>query len=87
MTNKIAIMLGALALVSPAWSTARAEDRAARPAPPDMTAYEFEDEMVTGDTLGPDVEVLTARRHGERQSLIEPRLHYVPEILKSVEAL
>ncbi|MEM6962245.1 MAG: hypothetical protein AAF355_06310 [Myxococcota bacterium] len=51
------------------------------------TTYDFEDDLVTGDLVRPDGELLNVRRRGRRSSLIRIREHFVPEMLKSVEGL
>jgi len=51
------------------------------------TAYDFEDDLVTGDLVRPDGENLMVRRKGARESLIKIREHFIPELLKSVENL
>jgi hypothetical protein len=51
------------------------------------TTYDFEDDLVTGDLVRPDGELLSARRRGRRVSLIRIREHFIPELLKSVENL
>jgi hypothetical protein len=51
------------------------------------TTYDFEDDLVTGDLVRPDGELLNVRRRGRRGSLIHVREHFVPEMLKSVENL
>ena len=53
----------------------------------DATTYDFEDDLVTGDLVRPDGEMLNVRRRGRRSSLIRIREHFVPEMLKSVEDL
>ena len=53
----------------------------------DATTYDFEDDLVTGDLVRPDGEMLNARRRGTRSSLIRIREHFIPEMLKSVENL
>ena len=65
---------------------AMAQDGAA-PAPADATTYDFEDDLVTGDLVRPDGELLRVRRGGRRDSLIKIREHFIPEMLKSVEDL
>lgn len=60
-------------------STASAQD--------DGTTYDFEDDLVTGDLVRPDGELLSVRRRGRRASLIRVREHFIPEMLKSVENL
>ncbi len=51
------------------------------------TTYDFEDDLVTGDLVRPDGELLSVRRRGARTSLIRVREHFVNEMLKSVENL
>lgn len=53
----------------------------------DTTTYDFEDDLVTGDLVRPDGELLSVRRRGRRASLIQIREHFIPEMLKSVEDL
>ena len=61
--------------------SAYAQDAAAE------TTYDFEDDLVTGDLVRPDGEMLNVRRRGRRASLIRVREHFIPEMLKSVENL
>lgn len=51
------------------------------------TTYDFEDDLVSGDLVRPDGEMLNVRRRGRRSSLIQVREHFIPEMLKSVENL
>lgn len=53
----------------------------------DATTYDFEDDVVSGDLVRPDGELLNVRRRGQRSSLIRIREHFIPEMLKSVENL
>jgi hypothetical protein len=53
----------------------------------DTTTYDFEDDLVSGDLVRPDGELLNVRRRGRRGSLIRIREHFIPEMLKSVEDL
>lgn len=53
----------------------------------DSTTYDFEDDIVSGDLVRPDGEMLNVRRRGQRSSLIRIREHFIPEMLKSVEDL
>ena len=53
----------------------------------DITQYAFEDDLVHGDLVGTDVEVLHVRSPGERKSLIRVREHYIDRLLKSIENL
>ena len=51
------------------------------------TTYDFEDDLVQGDLVRPDGEMLSVRRRGRRQSLIQIRDQFITEMLKSVEDL
>lgn len=63
------------------------DKKSAAPAEPAATSYDFEDDLVTGDLVRPDGELLSVRRRGNRASLIQIREHFIPEMLKSVEDL
>ncbi len=52
-----------------------------------VTSYDFDDDVLTGDLVRPDGEMLQVRRAGDRNSLIRVREHFVPELMKSVEDL
>jgi hypothetical protein len=58
-----------------------------KPAGGGETSYDFDDDLVTGDLVRPDGELLSVRRRGNRASLIQIREHFIPEMLKSVEDL
>jgi len=78
--KKLFIVVG---LVGSTWlltGVAMAQDNA-------DTTYDFEDDLVTGDLVRPDGEMLNVRRRGRRASLIRVREHFIPEMLKSVENL
>lgn len=57
------------------------------PARTELRVESFEDELVSGDLLGPDTEILTIRQRGSRRSLIRTREHFAPELMRSVENL
>lgn len=76
----IAIGLSLAAWVLTPGSAALAQDGA-------DTTYDFDDDLVTGDLVRPDGEMLNVRRRGRRASLIRVREHFIPEMLKSVENL
>jgi hypothetical protein len=84
----IAVFVGLMA-----GSSALAQEKGgeAAPAPAggdkSATSYDFEDDLVTGDLVRPDGELLSVRRRGNRASLIQIREHFIPEMLKSVEDL
>lgn len=73
-----AILFGALFVAAPAMAQEGGEG---------TTTYDFEDDLVTGDLVRPDGEMLNVRRRGSRSSLIRIREHFIPEMLKSVENL
>ncbi|MEM9193228.1 MAG: hypothetical protein AAGF12_28900 [Myxococcota bacterium] len=73
-------LAAAMAFAAPALSMAQDGDG-------NTTTYDFEDDLVTGDLVRPDGELLNVRRRGSRASLIRIREHFIPEMLKSVENL
>ena len=48
---------------------------------------EFDDDFVTGGTDDPYGLICVIPAYGRIHSLIRPRLHFVPELLKSVERM
>ena len=78
--KKLLIIVGMVAATSLLAATGMAQDNA-------ETTYDFEDDLVTGDLVRPDGEMLNVRRRGRRASLIRVREHFIPEMLKSVENL
>lgn len=53
----------------------------------EKTEYTFDDDVVTGDLVRPDGELIVKRKRGKERSLIRVRKHFIPEMLKSVEDL
>lgn len=53
----------------------------------EVTTFTFGDHAVGGDTEGPNMSGINVRRRTRRDTLIQPRVHYVNEMLKSVETL
>jgi hypothetical protein len=53
----------------------------------EKTEYTFDDDVVTGDLVRPDGELIVKRKTGKERSLIRVRKHFIPEMLKSVEDL
>jgi hypothetical protein len=64
-------------------AAAHAEDTSQSPA----TVYDFDDDLVKGDTLGPNVEVLHARKNKARDSLVHAKDSFLIELLHSVEQI
>lgn len=71
-----------LALAAPA----AAQSPGGRELAPD-TEFTFDDDDVLGNTVAPDGTGVWGRTRSRRTSLVRPRLHFVPEMLKSVETL
>jgi hypothetical protein len=80
----IALMLSGMTLFA---GTALLSSKASAQDGDNMTTYDFDDDLVQGDLVRPDGEMLNVRRRGARASLIRIREHFVPEMLKSVENL
>lgn len=81
---KLVVLGAALLLVDFSFgsSSASAQDQ------PETTEFNFEDgDLVTGDLVRPNGELLNVRRRGRRSTLIRIREHFIPEMLKSVEDL
>ncbi|MRG94301.1 hypothetical protein [Polyangium spumosum] len=49
--------------------------------------YTFDDDALLGGDLGAQTAVIKVRQKGMRDKLIRPRVQFVNELLKSVEAL
>jgi hypothetical protein len=50
-------------------------------------SYRFDDDLMKGGTLGGNTPRIEVVKMGRRDRLIRPRLHFVPEMLKSVEKM
>jgi hypothetical protein len=79
MTRTLLALTLALGTVTPA--IALAQD----PAPARVES--FDGDTVTGTLESPMIDMLASRRLGRRHTLIQPRQHYTPEMLRSVENL
>lgn len=84
----IVTTLSALTLMLALAATAGAQDRPGRQAEiaPD-TNFVFEDHEVDGGRYQLDEGRVFGRHRGQRTTLVRPRVHFVPEMLKSVENL
>jgi hypothetical protein len=49
--------------------------------------YRFDDDLMKGDSLGANAPRITVIKRGSRDRLLRPRLHFVPEMQKSVETM
>ena len=76
-------LLVSLACAAPAAAEEPADDGGRG----EVTSYRFDDDLVAGDTVQPNLEVLHARKRGERNSLVRARPHFIPELLKSAADL
>jgi hypothetical protein len=77
----LAVVAGGLALALPAFAQGAGGAFSA------VTEYDFEDDLVTGDLVRPDGELIGARKKAKVNTLIRVRKHFIPEMLKSVENL
>ncbi|MCB9662246.1 MAG: hypothetical protein R3B40_20565 [Polyangiales bacterium] len=80
---KLVVLGAALLLVDLSFGSSNASAQE-----PETTEFNFEDgDLVTGDLVRPNGELLNVRRRGRRSTLIRIREHFIPEMLKSVEDL
>jgi hypothetical protein len=82
------IFFAALALT--AISATASADPAAKPAPGKAEqgyAYTFDDDPLSAPGMGATNAIIKVRPKASRNTLTRPRLHFIPEMLKSVEAL
>jgi hypothetical protein len=82
--RSIWIALFALGLTTAAF----AQDHRPNPNAGDTLFYDFQDgSRVGGEIRSPDGDLVTGARRHQHHTLVQPRPHYVPEMLKSVESL
>jgi hypothetical protein len=88
--TRIKLISGALGLT--AWlvaSSAFAQDVKETPAAGGDSAegygYEFDDDPLSAGGFGPNDATIKVRPKAARTTLIRPRTHFIPEMLKSVE--
>ncbi|HHH28835.1 MAG TPA: hypothetical protein ENK57_10895 [Polyangiaceae bacterium] len=79
--TKILSAAAALTFTLALTSAATAQDIA-----PDIS-YEFEDHDVEGGYRSPLGDPIFTHPRSHRTSLVRPRLHFVPELLKTVETI
>ena len=53
---------------------------------PDVS-YEFEDDNVEGGYRSPLGDLIRVPPRGSRVTLVRPRVHFVPELMKSIETI
>lgn len=87
IVRSVTATLSVFALTLALAGTAAAQDR---PAPanqaPDVN-YEFGDHDVDGGRYSARGDILVGRGRRSRNTLVRPRVHFVPEMLRSVERL
>lgn len=49
--------------------------------------YKFDDDLVGAGVMGPQSGIIKVRQGVVRRTLIRPRTHFVPELLKSIELI
>lgn len=84
--KKLAISLLAFGLVMTAAVSASAQDIKESQGD-DGYGYEFDDDPLAAGGFGPNDSRIRVRRGAERATLIRPRTHFIPELLKSVQNL
>lgn len=84
---QIAVFVGLLAGAGSAFAQEESGAPESASGAAGATSYDFEDDLVQGDLVRPDGELLSVRRRGNRASLIQIREHFIAEMLKSVEDL
>ena len=85
MQNRILTLTALTAALALTTAPALAED--AQDDGNNLTTYTFDDDLVHGDLVSPNGEILMARRRLSRDSLVRVRENFVPELLKSIEQL
>ena len=78
--------LAALSLALAFGGVASAPSRPAPSTPPDAE-FTFEDDLVEGGSIGPEGSRIEARDRHRRRSLVRPRVHFVPELVHSIERI
>lgn len=78
------MLFSTAALAAPARSDADADDaaRRAKSTSQRVTEYDFENDDVKGDALSPDHEPVQTRRTLAHQSMIQLRMHFIPQMLQ-----
>lgn len=81
-------MIGIVALVGLCVAMpAAAEEPVKRVKKDDSYGYIFTDDILNAGGIDANTARITVRQMGRRDLLLRPRVHFIPEMLKSVEAL
>ncbi len=85
---RMSACLFALLVVFPLSAAAEEPARSeAKPAQNGNYSYDFEDDKLLADSLAASGSLIRVRTGAARVMLMRPRLHFVPELLKSAEGL
>jgi len=79
--------LAGMALIAVSASSAWAQETVSVTESDDSYGYTFGDELLQGDGLDSSAPRIEVRTTGRRDRLIRPRVHFVRELLMSVENL
>lgn len=80
-------LVTALFLSASLTTAAAAQDRSAPATPAPDVSYTFGDHDVDGGRYTQEGTLVETRGPALRRTLVRPRVHFVPELLKSVERL
>ncbi len=88
MPKKIGLSLALFAAMALLSSSAPAKNKSVEVIKKsDGYAYVFDDDPLAGNNNGAHAARIRVLPRGVRQTLIRPRLHFIPELLKSIEQL
>ncbi len=88
MKRTLTLITAATLLLSPALASAAPTTKTAKASDTDTGyAYDFDDDIMNGSGIGTNAAQIKVRPRHVRRTLIRPRLHFVPELLKSVELI
>jgi glutamine cyclotransferase len=84
MTRKLVLLAVSIsfgAITATSFTPAHAQDVTYKKE----TKYDFDDDMVEGDLVRPEGEMIGSAGKAKHSSLIKVRQHFIPEMLKSAE--
>ncbi len=85
--KKAACVLAAVSVWAGALGIASAQGDPAATDEKDVKVYDFPEEVIKGGIDAPGGAVIMGDVAGSGRSLIRPRLHFIAEMIKSVESL
>ena len=80
----VSVAVGLAAFMASGAAFAQAKDAAGEKGG-DGYGYEFDDDPLAAGGFGPSDATIKVRPKAARTTLIRPRTHFIPEMLKSVE--